>query len=76
METPTKLDHFIVASKKGSFTMDEELGMITHLVSKYKFISKSQYAKLNNITPQGVGARLKASNNPYIIMMNKLFILR
>jgi hypothetical protein len=75
METPTKLERFKEASNNGAFTMDEELGMVDHLLTKYNFISKSEYARLNNITPQGVEARLKASNDPYIKMIGKLFII-
>jgi hypothetical protein len=75
MEKLTKLRRFIDASNNRKFTMDEELGMIKHLVSKYNFISKSEYARLQKISPQGVEARLKSTNEPYIKMIGKLFIL-
>lgn len=75
MKTPTKLERFIDASNSGKLTMDEELGIIKHLVSKYNFISKSEYARLQKISPQGVNARLKAKKDPYIKMIGKLFII-
>ncbi len=55
--------------------MTEELQMMKILVSKYNFISKSEYARKNGISPQGVEARLKAVNEPYIEMIGKLFII-
>ena len=56
--------------------MDEELGMIKHLVTKYNFISKSEYARIENITPQGVEARLKSNKDVYIKMIGKFFIIK
>lgn len=76
METPTKLERFVNASNEGRFTMDEELGMVKHLVTKFNFISKSEYARLQGITPQGVQARLNSRNDPYIEMIGKLFIIK
>lgn len=76
METPTKLERFVSASENGKFTFDEELGMINHLLTKLNFISKSKYARINNITPQGVEARLKSKNEPHIKMIGKLFIIK
>jgi len=35
MEKLTILQRFEDASEKGKFTMDEEIGMIKHLVTKY-----------------------------------------
>ena len=74
METPTKLERFVDASNNGAFTMDEELGMFEQLITKYNFISKSEYARINKITPQGVEARLKANNDPYLKMIGKLLV--
>jgi len=76
MEKLTILQRFEDASNNGNFTMDEEIGMIKHLVTKYNFISKSEYARSKGISPQGVEARLKANNNPYIKMIGKLFIIQ
>ena len=67
---------FVNASNNGKFTMDEELQMIKHLVIKFNFISKSEYARLNGITPQGVKSRLKSNNDPYIEMIGKIFIIK
>ena len=64
------------ASKKGKFTMNEEIGMIKCLITKYNFISKSEYARKEGISPQGVEARLKSNNDPYIKMIGKLFIIQ
>ena len=75
MEKLTILQRFEDASNNGNFTMDEEIGMIKHLVTKYNFISKSEYARSKGISPQGVEARLKANNDPYIKMIGKLFII-
>jgi hypothetical protein len=75
MERSTILQRFKDASNNDKFTMDEELGMIKHLVAKYKFISKSEYARKESISPQGVEARLKSNNDAYIKMINKLFII-
>jgi len=76
MEKLTILQRFEDASNNGNFTMDEEIGMIKHLVTKYNFISKSEYARSKGISPQGVEARLKANNEPHIKMIGKLFIIQ
>lgn len=75
METPTNIERFKNAVENNKFTITEELTFIDVLVTKYNFISKSEYARLNGISPQGVEARLKAINDPYIKMLGKLFIL-
>jgi len=75
MEKLTILQRFEDASEKGKFTMDEEIGMIKCLLTKYNFISKSEYARKESISPQGVDARLKANNEPHIKMIGKLFII-
>ena len=46
MEKLTILQRFEDASNNGNFTMDEEIGMIKHLVTKYKSIALN---KLNNM---------------------------
>ena len=76
MEKLTILQRFEDASEKGNFTMDEEIGMIKCLLTKYNFISKSEYARKEGISPQGVEARLKANNEPHIKMIGKLFIIK
>tara|TARA_R110000782_G_C14555460_1_gene385512 strand:+ start:156 stop:386 length:231 start_codon:yes stop_codon:yes gene_type:complete len=76
MERSTILQRFKYASNNDKFTMDEELGMIKHIVAKYNFISKSEYARKESISPQGVDARLKSNNEPYIKMIGKLFIIK
>jgi hypothetical protein len=76
METPTKIERFRNAVKNGKFNFDEELAFINILLSKYNFISKSEYARIEGISPQGVEARLKSKNDPYIIMIGKIFIIK
>lgn len=76
MEKPTKIDRFKKALDNNSFSMQEELQMIDLLVTKYNFISKSEYARMENISPQGVESRLKSKNEPYIKMIGKLFIIK
>lgn len=75
METPTNIERFKNALENNKFTMTEELTFIELLVAKYSFISKSEYARKNGISPQGVESRLKATNDPYIKMLGKLFII-
>ena len=75
METLTKTERFKIALDNNSFTMQQELEMIDLLVTKYNFISKSEYARKENVSPQGVLARLKSKNDPYIKMIGKLFII-
>jgi hypothetical protein len=75
MEKPTNIERFKKAVENGKFTMEEQLTFIEILLTKYKFISKSEYAKKEAITPQGVEARLKANNDSYLIMLGKFFII-
>jgi len=75
METLTNIERFEKALNNGTFTMQEELEMINLLVTKYKFISKSEYARKEGVSPQGVESRLKANNDPFIKMIGKLFII-
>ena len=75
MESTENIDRFKKAVENGKFTMTEELTFIDILLTKYNFISKSEYAKKEGISPQGVEARLKANNNPYLLMLGKFFII-
>ena len=75
METLTNKEKFKKAVEEDKFTMDEELYFMTILVDKYNPISKSEYAKKEGISPQGVESRLKSKNDPYIILMGKIAIL-
>ena len=75
METPTNIEKFKKTLENGTFTMQDELTMIDLLVTKYNFISKSEYARKEGISPQGVLSRLKSKNDPYLLMINKLFIV-
>lgn len=75
MKTLTNIERFENAVNNGSFTMDEELTFIEILLTKYKFISKSEYARKHKISPQGVEARLKSKKDPYLLMLGKFFIL-
>ena len=76
MENPTNIDRFKKAVESGKFTFDEELTFIKILVAKYNFISKSEYSKIQGVSPQGVEARLKSKKDPYLKMINKLFIIK
>ena len=75
MKTLTNIEKFEKALNENKFTMSEELTMIKLLVAKYNFISKSQYARKQDVTPQGVLARLKRNSDPYIEMIGKIFII-
>ena len=75
MKTLTKTERFKIALDNNGFTMQQELEMIDLLVTKYNFISKSEYARKEKVSPQGVLARLKSKNDPYIKMIGKLFII-
>jgi len=76
MESTENIKRFKKAIDSGRFTMTEELEMTKILVTKYKFISKAEYAKINKISPQGVEARLRANNDPYLKMIGKHFIIQ
>jgi len=75
MKTLTNIERFEKALNNGTFNMKEELEMISLLVTKYNFISKSEYARKEGVSPQGVLARLKSKNDPYIKMIGKIFII-
>lgn len=75
-ETPTNIERFTKAVEEGKFTMTEELTFIDILVTKYKFISPSEYARNEGISPQGVLSILKAKNHPYVEMIGKVFIIK
>ena len=75
MESTENIDRFRKAVVNGKFTITEELTFLEILVTKYNFISKSEYARKEGISPQGVEARLKANNDAYIKMIGKLFII-
>lgn len=75
MKTHTNIERFKKALYNGTFTLKEELEMTDALVTKLNFISKSEYARKEGVSPQGVMSRLKAKNDPYIRMIGKLFII-
>ena len=75
MKTPTNIGRFKNAVENNKFTMTEDITFIDLLVTKYNLISKSEYARINGISPQGVESRLKANNDPYIKMIGRLFII-
>lgn len=75
MGSTDNIRRFKNAVEKNKFTMQEELTFIEILVTKYNLLSKSDYAKKEGISPQGVEARLKAKNDPYIYLAGKLLIL-
>ena len=75
MKTLTNIERFDKALKNNSFTMDEELYFINALVAKYNFISKREYADKEGVSVSGVMSRLKAKNDPYIILCGKVMIV-
>jgi len=75
MKTRTNIERFRDAVENNKFTMDEELKFIEILLSKYNFISKSEYARKEGVSPQGVKARLISKSEPYIEVIGKVFIL-
>ena len=75
MESTENIERFKKAVAKGKFTITEELTFIEIIVTKYNFISKSEYARKENVSPQGVLSRLKSKNDMYIKMIGKLFIV-
>ena len=76
METRTNIERFKYSLDKGNFTMNEELIFIDLLLTKYKFISRREYAIKEGVTTQGVMSRLKAKNDPYVKMLGKVFIIK
>ena len=76
METRTNIERFKYSLDKGNFTMNEELTFIDLLLTKYKFISRREYAIKEGITTQGVMSRLKSKNDPYVKMLGKVFIIK
>lgn len=75
METPTNIERFREAVENGRFTMDEKLAFTNILLDKFNFISVSEYARIEGVSPQGVLSRLKSKNTPYVKMIGKLFII-
>lgn len=69
MSEPQRLDYlkrFIDASQKGTFTMDEELNILSYIIERYKFVTVSEYARQKNITPAGVLHRIDKGDVMYI----------
>lgn len=63
------------ASEKGTFTMTDELKILTYIIEKYKFITVSEYARRKNISPAGALKRIEAGNVMYVLIAgNKLII--
>lgn len=75
MRTTENINRFKKALDEDKFYMFEELTFFNLIVEKYNFISKAQYAKKHGISHQGVEARLKATNDPYIILGGKYMIV-
>ena len=68
-------ERYIKASNNGKFSYQTELKILNHLVNKFNFISKSEYARREGISVAGVPARLRAKNEMYVEMIGKTFIV-
>lgn len=60
------LKRFTDASQKGTFSMDVELNILTYLVDRYKFVTLSEYARQQGISPAGALKRIEAKQVMYI----------
>ena len=69
------LKRFKDASEKGTFTMTEELNILSYLIERYKFITISEYARQNNITPAGVLHRIEQGGVMYILIGGIKFVI-
>lgn len=55
-------ERFKTASEKGSFSMSDELKILTYLIDRYKFITVAEYARRNNISHTAADKRIEAGN--------------
>lgn len=62
------LQRFKDASQIGTFTIDEELNILTYLIERYKFISVAEYARQNNISHTAADNRISAGSVMYIVI--------
>ena len=69
------LQRFKDASQKGTFSMDEELNILTYIIDRYKFITVAEYARQNNITHTAADKRIDAGNVMYIVIGGVKFII-
>lgn len=75
MQTTENIARFKRALDANRFTMYEDLEFINLIFDKYNFISAAQYARKEGISQQGVPARLKAKNDPFIVLAGKYYII-
>jgi len=67
-------DRYIKSSNKGVITYTDELNILNHLLNKFNPVSKSEYAKKENISIPGVNDRIKRGKLMCIEMIGKTFI--
>lgn len=76
MKRPIKpVERFKKAIDVNQFMMHEELEMLNHLVSKYNFVSVSEYARKENISQPGALKRLKTGKVMFVEMIGRKFII-
>jgi hypothetical protein len=56
--------------------MSDELIILDHLVNKFNFISQSEYARLNGITPAGAKKRLDSGKEPIITIGKTKYVVK
>ena len=69
------LQRFKDASQKGTFTMDEELNILSYLIERYKLLTVSEYARQKGITPAGALHRIEKGDVMYIVIGGVKFII-
>jgi len=76
MENPTNIgDRYIKASETKGFSYKDELNILNYLLNKFKPLSKTEYAKRENISVPAVNDRLKRGKVMYIEMIGRTFIM-
>lgn len=69
------LKRFTDASQKGTFTMDEELNILSYIIDRYKFVTVSEYARQQGISPAGVLHRIEKGDVMYVVIGGVKFII-
>jgi len=69
------LQRFKDASAKGTFTMDDELNILTYLIDRYKFITVAEYARRENISHTAADKRIDAGGVMYMVIGGIKFVI-
>ena len=76
MKNSTRIkDRIIECSSNGELSYTDELHILNHLINKFKPLSLSEYARKENISPNGAKCRIAAGKVMYINMIGKTFII-